>query len=161
MPLHQTESVALFCFPAYLSFSEGMGWADNSFQNQTFHEHMNHLEQYGKEALRAPSSSSCAASCDSMPRNSCASLNLDSTQHWQSSTLVLPGLISSAALLACFCYLPSHHCSRISCSPMRITRRHCQDRQRKFRLKHPFLGLCWILLGFPPFSVLHPLLKNK
>lgn len=93
-----------------------------------------------------------------MPRNSCASLNLDSTQHWQRSTLVLPGLISSAALLTCFCYLPSHHCPRISCSPVRITQRHCQDSAGNSGWNIPFLVFVefWIFTG-----LLHPSLKNK
>lgn len=64
---------------------------------------------------------------ETMPSNSRASLNLDSTQHWHGSTLVLPGLFSSAALLACFCYLLSPCCPRISWRPIRITQIHCQS----------------------------------
>lgn len=159
--LHKKVPVAVFRCPPYLGFSEGMGWADISFQTQCFHEHMEHLEQYREETLRAPSSSSSRLACPNpVPSNSRASLNLDSTQRWPSSTLVLPGLFSSAALLACFCYLPSPCCPTISWRPRRITQRHCQSQKRQFRLKHLFLGLCWILLGFP-LVVPHPLFRNK
>lgn len=58
---------------------------------------------------------------DIMHSNSCGSLNLDSTRRWHNSTLVFRGLFSSASLLACFCYLLSPCCSRMSWCPMKIT----------------------------------------
>lgn len=91
---------------------------------------------------------------DTMPSNSHVSLNLDSPQCCHCKTLVLPCLLSSGALLACFCYLPSRCWLSISWLP---TRQKTLTKLLKViwletPLSWALLNLTWILT-----NVLRPL----